>query len=149
VKILPHIDQSELVTRYIYGRFYNKDNETADPSAFMPRKIHAGILPPDSLGFTIATSVYRINNLQNHEIWELAFEKVIKTKEPPLIGRADISVNSICTINSLKVVAKSKAIRQDRHASIVDWPENDEGKKLVLAIKLANKSNFMFYKELT
>lgn len=78
------------------------------------------------------TSVFRISNLSEGEIWEIGNCKVAQKRELPLLGRADILASCILDRN-LKLIPDNNP---PRHANIVGWPSEKSEQKLI-AMELA------------
>jgi hypothetical protein len=81
------------------------------------------------------TSVFRISNLSDNEIWEIGTSEVAQKRGLPLLGRADISAFHVFDKN-LKVIPDNKP---PRHANIVGWPEEKSEQKLI-AMELAENA---------
>lgn len=81
------------------------------------------------------TSVFRISNLSDNEIWEIGDNEVAQKRGGPLLGRADISAFHVLDKN-LKVIPDNNP---PRHANIVGWPEEKSEQKLI-AIELAERA---------
>ena len=104
----------ESLGRYLpEDSYFSRANNTVKPKAFMP--------PSD-----LKLSVFRIDDLQLEEIWEIGQKHVIDKMSKPkvLYGLADIKVFRVQEKN-LKVDPDNKPIR---HANIVGWPEGPENK---------------------
>jgi hypothetical protein len=84
------------------------------------------------------TSVFRISELLNAEIWDIGIREVVKEEQgKSLIGRADI-LTSIVTGNGLEVIPQEPP---PRHANIIGWPEEKSEQKQI-AMELAAEAQF-------
>lgn len=81
------------------------------------------------------TSVFRISNLTENEIWELGSKEVAQKRHLPLLGRADISACAVFSAN-LKITPDNTP---PRHANITAWPEEKSAQKLI-AMQLASQA---------
>jgi hypothetical protein len=84
------------------------------------------------------TSVFRISELLNTEIWDIGIKEVVKEEQgKSLIGRADV-LTSIVTGNGLEVIPQEPP---PRHANIVGWPDEKSEQKQI-AMELAAEAQF-------
>jgi hypothetical protein len=115
------VSPSESVARFITQKsYYRPSNRTVRHNAFMPNRDGE-------------TSVYRIIDLDDKEIFEIGHRFVADEMKKPLMGRADIMVSKILE-RDLRVEPDPKP--HPRHANIVDWPE-DESKHKLIALEIA------------
>jgi hypothetical protein len=81
------------------------------------------------------TSVFRILNLSDDEIWQVGKEHVASPRKKPLYGRGDLTIDDV----------KASQLLLDpndtphRHADIVGWPD-DPAAQLSLTQELARRS---------
>ena len=117
------ISTLENLSRYIFSKSHF--NATgAKYAAFMPRNGE--------------TSVFRISDIPDDEIWDIGENHVGENIEPSLKGRADIVCSDVKRIG-LDVVPETS--NHPLHANIVSWPAEKDA-QLELAIMLAKTSNF-------
>lgn len=118
------VSLSESVARFITQKtYYRSSNRTVRHNAFMPNRDRE-------------TSVYRIIDLDDVEIFAIGRHFVADEMKKPLIGRADIVVSKILE-RDLRVEPYPNP--HPRHANIVDWPE-DESKHKLIALELADEA---------
>ncbi len=116
------VSSNEPVARFILEKtYFRPSNKTVRHNAFMP---HRG---------SGTTSVCRIINLADIEIYEIGRRFVAEPRGKPLLGRADIGV--------VEILKRELSITPDltphpRHANICDWPE-EQSKQKMIAIELA------------
>ncbi|MFQ5754323.1 MAG: hypothetical protein ACE5HI_20245 [bacterium] len=83
------------------------------------------------------TSVFRISNISDDEIWDIGDLKVAPKRGKPILGRADIS--------ALYVIAKGLEVHPneppERHADIAGWPD-EKSKQKEIALDLAAEARF-------
>jgi hypothetical protein len=79
------------------------------------------------------TSVFRISDLTDSEIWDIGARFVAQKRDKPLLGRADIIASDVLN-NSLEL--KAAPDPHPRHTNITGWPE-DKSKQKLIAMKLA------------
>lgn len=119
---LKHIDQTEIVSRYIMDKnCYAATKNRVKYSAFMPSK-------------NGEVSVYRISGISEHEIWDIGKKYVAEKRNKKLRARADLPVRKISN-ERLGVISEPNP--HPLHANIINWPE-DKSKRLLIAIKLAD-----------
>ena len=82
------------------------------------------------------TSVYRIIDLGDQEIFEIGHRFVAQKMNKPLLGRADVKVYNILE-KDLSVVSVPDP--HPRHANIVGWPE-ERVKYRLIAVELADEA---------
>lgn len=115
------IRSSEPLARFITQKsYYRPSDKTVRHNTFMPNR-------------NGQTSVYRIIDLNEPEIFEIGQRFVAEKLNKSLLGRADITALKI-TEKDLRVVSAPDP--HPRHANIVDWPEEREKNRLI-ALELA------------
>jgi hypothetical protein len=112
---------SETVSRFLLEGDIRSDNTIR----------HSAFTPPPSLKL----SVFRVDSLSDHEIWNLAIEKV-EPQRGKVIGRGDLPVVAVLGEN-LQVIPDSPP---SRHADICGWP-GDRAKRVTIAQTLAAKAS--------
>lgn len=119
------ISRAEPISRFIIDKsYYRSSDGTARHNAFMPSREGE-------------TSVYRTENLNDDEIFEIGRVFVAERRSKPLRGRADIQASHVFDQN-LEILPQPEVHR--RHCSIVDWPE-DKSKIRQIAVVLAAKAS--------
>lgn len=105
-------DPAELVTRYIFEKgHYSTLYSRANHKAWEPSRANV-------------SSVSRIVNLSEAEIWDLGRLYVEPIRKAPMLARADISVQSVINLG-LRVDPSEPP---PRHAEIAGWPEAKDAK---------------------
>jgi hypothetical protein len=117
------VGDSECLTRYIIEKSYYRSDKTVRHNAFMP---------PDNGRL----SVFRISALSLEVIWELGERHVAIPRNKPLLGRADIFAIEVFS-RGLEICPERDP--DERHASIVRWPQERERRKMI-AVELASKA---------
>ncbi len=115
---------SETLSRFILREKYIRANNTVRHAAFMPNK-------------NDKVSVFRISGITDNEVWDIGDSEVATKQGKPIFGRADI-IASIVISKDLKVVSSEPP---ERHADIIDWPEEKSEQKQI-ALELAAESKF-------
>lgn len=130
------LSKDEHVTRYVFDSDYIKRTQprpTAKFQVFLPHNRE--------------TSVFRISNLSELEIWELGNNQVASLRKRRIKARADIEVSTIETIGMEKGFAGLTVVPETSthhlHANIVGWPEDESALQMV-AVELANKAKVYF-----
>ena len=134
-----NVSKDEYVTRYIFTkRHFSTVNNKLRYAAFIPPK-----------SFPNEISVFRIINLNDDEIWQLGVDYVQNagTRNKPLIARGDLSVFNVRHISydynnenqELNVVPEVS--RHQRHANIINLPQNNKGLLKIVARQLADISS--------
>jgi hypothetical protein len=116
---------SETVSRYLFeGNIRSSDNTIR----------HSAFIPPSSLKL----SVFRIYDLADNDIWNLAVEKVepYRKEAGTVIGRGDLLVSTVIQEN-LRVIPDSAP---SRHADVCGWPD-DRDERVTIAKVLAAKAS--------
>jgi hypothetical protein len=118
---LKQIEPNEPITRYILSR-----------SHFSPTKkrVKARALEPSPRDNR--TSVFRIRDLKQTQVWEIGWRDVAKVRKRTLHARADLSVSTVLEIG-LHVEPEEPP---PRHANIQGWPES-KSEKMSLSQRLA------------
>jgi hypothetical protein len=132
--VLPIIDSdiinpNEVVARYLLNSSdYSVNNSRAKPRALEPS-------PNDQ-----CTSVFRVDGLGEHEIWDIGTRLVATPRARRIHARVDISVSSILNLNL--------SIRPDeppvRHALIHGWSDEKHA-RMAKAQELAAQASLILY----
>lgn len=118
------VSPSESVARFITQKsYYRPSDQTVKHNAFMPNRQGK-------------TSVYRVIDLDDEEIFEIGRRFVADELKKLLMGRADILVSKIL---DRELMVELDPTPHPRHANIVDWPE-DESKHRLIALELADEA---------
>ena len=83
----------------------------------------------------LETSVFKINELKNDDIWNLGIDNVIGNTGKTLYGRAGLEEKKAHEVGLIVEIDDNPP----RHGTIHGWPEKKSEQKL-LAIKLASAS---------
>lgn len=122
----------EPITRYIFStKHYSSEKQEVKYGAFIPPKDNAEI------------SVFRIEKLNNKQIWYLAIHFVLPKRNRPLHGRGDVVVSDIQD-SHLQFVPDPNT--HPRHANITSWPPIRSEQKLIAAA-LAMKASLHLYQQ--
>jgi len=117
------ISSKEATTRYIFNdRHYAETKKRIKYPAFMPKKGE--------------TSVFRISNLDDQQIWDIGENYVAPISSRTLLARGDLIALDIFD-EGLEIEADTK--NHKLHANIVGWPLK-EAKIKLHAINLADKA---------
>ncbi|MEW5816560.1 MAG: hypothetical protein AB1798_14350 [Spirochaetota bacterium] len=117
------VNPEEYLARYILHKSqFSAINQRVKYSAFLPA-------PNEE------TSVFRISNLSDSEIWRIGDREVAQKRGLPLLGRADISAFKVLSKN-LKIIPDNTP---PRHANIVGWPE-EKSERMSIALELAENA---------
>lgn len=120
---LNQVNPEEYLARYILQKSqFSAANQRVKYSAFLPA--------PNG-----ETSVFRISNLSDSEIWRIGNIEVAQKRGLPLLGRADILAFQVLSEN-LKVIPDNIPLR---HANIVGWPEG-KSERMSIALELAKNA---------
>jgi len=128
--VLPIIDSNvispnEVVARYLLSSsHYSVNNARVKPRAFEPS-------PKDQ-----CTSVFRIDELSESEIWEIGTRFVAEPSDRRLHARADITVSNVLNLN-LSIHPDEPPIR---HALITGW-SNEKHIRMAKAQELAAQAS--------
>ncbi len=119
------IAPTETLSRFvIYNRWIRKSNNTVKYVAFTPND-------------NGDTSVFRISDITDNEIWAIGDREVAPKRSRPILGRADIVAASV-TAKDLKVIPNEPP---ERHANIFGWP-NEKSEQKQIALELAEEAQF-------
>lgn len=118
---------NEQIARYILSkRYFSISNRTVKYGAYLPA--------PNG-----ETSVYRISNIAEEEIWDIGRKYVAGPSKRTLHARGDTTAIAI-TKTGLDIAPE--ATPHPLHANIVNWPtEKDEQK--MLAVEIANEATLV------
>jgi len=121
------VEESECITRYIFEKKrYSKVNKRVKYKAFIP--------PPNG-----QMSIYRIDELEDATIWELAREYVEPQYGKRALARADTSAEKVFA-ESLSIVPNVDP--HPRHAEMTGWPSNEDAKQMI-AVTLADDAKLI------
>lgn len=81
------------------------------------------------------TSVFRISNLSDNEVWDIGDKEVAQKRGMLVLGRADILAFHVLQ-RRLRIIPDDNP---PRHANIVGWPEEKSEQKLI-AMELAENA---------
>ena len=115
-------DEEPIVRYIIDSKHFQRSKNSVKPDAFLP---HGD--PPE-------TSVFRIDRLDETEIWEIG-NSIAKKRERTLKARADFEARSIAG-TPLRFHADDDP---PRHANIVGWPI-EKAHRLQLSLEIAQKA---------
>ena len=119
---------SIVLTRYLTSHsHFSVEKKIVKPNAFMPML--------NSQRNILETSVFKINELKNEDIWKLGVDHVIGISDKTLYGRAELQGEN-AQKSGLSVEIDDNP---PRHGTIHGWPAMKSEQKL-LAIKLASVS---------
>ncbi|MFH0926839.1 MAG: hypothetical protein V1872_14615 [bacterium] len=117
-------EDTEQLSRYILSESqFSKTKSRVKYSAFMPASDGK-------------TSVFRIYNLTENEIWEIGENEVAQKRDKALLARADIKASHILK-TGLSIIPDDSP---PRHANIDNWPSEKERQRLI-ALELAEESS--------
>jgi hypothetical protein len=116
----------ETLTRFVMqSNWFRSSDRRVKYAAFMPNLRNG------------ETSVFRISDLSDVEVWAIGDDTVATLRERPILGRADITA-SLVMANKLNLVPDEPP---PRHANIVGWPQDKERQRIV-ALELASEDVF-------
>lgn len=122
--ILSKVKSEELLSRYILEKTkYRASDMTVKHSAFMPAR-------------NGETSVYRINDLNDDNVWNIGRKFVANPQSKPLIGRADIFASNVF---KHELTIKPAPAVHLLHANITGWPVESMRIRMI-AVELARES---------
>lgn len=98
-------------------------------------------IPPKQSPYEL--SVYRVDGLQEYEIWQLTVENV-ETERRKTKARADLICQDAL---DLQLEVKPEPTRHYRHANITGWEEKDL-EDLKFAVQLASKATLIIKPQL-
>ncbi len=118
-----NIDPTERISRYILNRKgkFSRENQRVKYSAFLP--------PPN-----LEMSVYRIDDLGEHDIWEIGTKYVAEPQGKHVYARGDLRAKTIFSVG-LGIAPDPKPHKL--HANIINWPVEKDKQKM-RAVELAN-----------
>lgn len=118
------LNKNEQVSRYLLSKSqFSTLKGRVKYSAFMPA--------PDG-----KTSIFRIYDLTEREIWEIGDREVAQKRNKALLGRADITASHILK-SGLRIIPDDTP---PRHANINNWP-SEKDKQRLIALELADDSS--------
>lgn len=120
------VNPDEPVTRFLFDKrhfIYSEKEKIVLGAAFLPYKNQE-------------PSVARVIDLDENTIWKLGEDEVRKSRQETIKARADLKASDAKSVE-LEIIATPKFY--PRHASIINWPE-DEAKQNLLAGRLAAKA---------
>jgi hypothetical protein len=116
---------SETLARFVYfSKYIRSSNNTIRYAAFLPS-------PEDN-----QTSVFRVSELTETEIWNIADCDVTPKQTNTLKGRADIEAEDVRN-STLLLIPKEPPYR---HSHLSGWPD-DKSKHKLIAKELEKKAN--------
>lgn len=120
---LEQVSPEENLTRYIlYKKLFSIERRRVKYAVFMPT--------PNG-----ETSVFRISNLSDNEVWDIGDKEVAQKRGKLVLGRADILAFHFLQ-KRLRIIPDDNPLR---HANIVGWPEEKSEQKLI-AMELAENA---------
>lgn len=117
---------SEFLSRFILKKEWYKPSDN--------RVRYAAFLPNPKNG---ETSVFRISDISDKEVWDIGDREVAKDPNRPILGRADVSASNVVT-KGLEILPSEPP---ERHANIVGWP-GEKSKQKLIALELAAEAHF-------
>jgi hypothetical protein len=118
---------SEQIARYILSaRYFSITKRTVKYGAYMPA--------PNG-----ETSVYRISNIAENEIWDIGRKYVAGPSKRTLRARGDTTAELI-TKTGLEISPETTP--HPLHANIVNWPSEKDEQKM-LAVEIANEATLV------
>lgn len=128
-----NVDPAERITRFLCKWHFK--NGVIQPDAFLPPNPK----PPGSL--ERQTSVYRTMDCEETEIWSIGDNYVANPEAKPkpryVLARGDLEAETVFS-QDLKIVPHPNP--HERHANIVNWPNEARRMK---AVKLAKKARLV------
>lgn len=117
---------SEILARFIFSNSMYRVDRSLRHNVFMPN-------PKDN-----ATSVFRISDISDDEIWKIG-DSVGINRGKVALGRADISAGNVM-LNNLKIISDEPP---ERYVNISGWPR-ERSKQKMIAIELASVAQLFF-----
>jgi hypothetical protein len=118
------ISAGETITRYILNNsHYARTKKRIKYAAFLPRNGE--------------TSIFRISNLGDEQIWDIGDNYVALLSSRTLLARGDLIASDIFE-ESLEI--KPDTRKHSLHANIVGWPLEEPEKVKFIAANLADKA---------
>lgn len=117
------ISEEEPICRYLFqSNHYSALNGRVKYSAFLP--------------LNGETSVFRIKNLTEEEVWEIGKTEVADRRNQPLKARGDVIASSIY-IEGLSLEPETSL--HQLHANMINWPEV-KSEQILIATKIAESA---------
>ena len=118
---------SEQIARYILSkRYFSVSNRTVKYGAYLPA--------PNG-----ETSVYRISNIVEKEIWDIGRKYVAGPSKRTLRARGDTTA---VAISKTVLEISPETTPHPLHANIVNWPSEKDEQKM-LAVEIANEATLV------
>jgi len=118
------ISSTEAITRYIFDiKHYAATKRRIKYNAFLPIRGE--------------TSIFRVNNLGEVQIWEIGDNHVAPMSSRTLVARGDLIASDIFE-EGLEI--KPDTRNHKLHANIVGWPLKEPEKAKFIATELADKA---------
>ena len=118
------VADSEQIARFILSKNHLRaSNRTVKYGAYLPA--------PNG-----ETSVYRISDIAEREVWDIGHKYVAAPSKRTLRGRGDTTAVFI-TKTGLKIVPETTP--HPLHANIVNWPSEKDEQKM-LAVEIASEA---------
>jgi len=118
---------SEQIARYILSkRYFSVSNRAVKYGAYLPA--------PNG-----ETSVYRISNIPEKEIWDIGREYVAEPSKRTLYAKGDTTA-ALITKTGLEIVPETTS--HPLHANILNWPTEKHEQKMV-AVEIANEATLV------
>jgi len=118
---------SEQIARYILSkRHFSVSSRTVKYGAYLPASDNE-------------TSVYRISNISEKEIWDIGRKYVAGPSKRTLHARGDATAVAI-TKTGLEISPETTP--HPLHANIVNWPSEKDEQKM-LAVEIANEATLV------
>ena len=125
------VSPSEPLARFITQKKWWREDRTIRYNAFMPNRSGR------------QTSVYRIQELNDSEIFEIGENFVAEAFGKPLLGRADVLASAV---QEEGLTVEPDTEPHPRHANIDDWPE-DSSKHKEIALSISAKAQLRLVDE--
>lgn len=125
------VGDGERISRYLLQSGHYAVTKGVRKSAFLPRD--DGQL-----------SVYRVDGLQENDIWDIGKRFVASPQNKRLHARSDFFA-SVIREKKLRIVPDARP--HPRHANIVDWP-NEKQQRMQIALEIADVASLCMNPEL-
>lgn len=126
------VAKDESVTRFVFDRDHIRRSQPKPTAKFQVFLPHNG-----------ETSVFRVSNLSDTEVWALGNHHVARLRNRTIKARADITVQTVESVGAEKGRSSLTVVSEISvhllHANIVGWPE-DESAVQMIAVALADKA---------
>lgn len=117
---------SEALSRFILQKgWYRPSDNCVKYAAFLPNPKNG------------ETSVFRISDISEKEIWNMGDQEVASRLSKPILGSADLEASNVMR-KGLRVLPSEPP---DRHANIIGWP-GEKSKQKLMAIEMAAETHF-------